>query len=89
MNPPAEHQLAEYVVVQRAGQMKAGKLPFQGGDKLKARARNSRGHETKAGKLPFQGGDKLGHEIRGGTKRKLVNYRFKGEIAGAQNSRGS
>ena len=41
MNPPAEHQLAEYVVVQRAGQKKskghearAGKLPFLGGDKL-------------------------------------------------------
>ena len=58
MNPPAEHQLAEYVVVQRAGQKKPGKLPFQGGDKLQARARNSRG-----------------------TKRKLVNYRFKGEMS--------
>ena len=69
MSPPAEHQLAEYVVVQRAGQKKPGKLPFQGGDKLQARARNSRGHETKAGKLPFQGGDKLGHKIRGGVKR--------------------
>ena len=47
MSPPAEHQLAEYIVVQRAGQKKAGKVPFQGGDKLEARlearARNSRG----------------------------------------------
>ena len=71
MNPTAEHQLTECVVVQRGGQKKAGKLQFQGGDKLEARARNSRGHEykTKAGKLLFQGGDKLGHEIRGGVKR--------------------
>ena len=58
MNPPAEHQLAEYVVVQRAGQKKPGKLSFQG-----------------------EISSKLGHEIRGGTKRKLVNYRFKGELS--------